>query len=235
LKTKNYFLIIIIALFAITGCSKNNPSPDPTPTGTTGATGSMGTTGATGATGATGTTGTTGFTGATLASGVYAIGVIAKSATDYSMNATIWKNGVGTMLSAENSNASGIAVQGADIYISGYSEPFNSGFDRIACYWKNKTMVKLTGATPAKANAITLKDGDIYLTGTTNTDAVYWKNGVIATLPVPSGATSPTTTGISVVGTDVYVCGWYVSAVSRNTACYWKNGILTSFTDSGTS
>lgn len=203
-------------------------------TGSTGATGVTGATGATGATGNTGATGSTGATGTTLASGVYAVGNTGVDVTDYNMYATVWKNGVSTMLSSKVSNAIAIAVQGTDIYISGYNEPYNSDNERVACYWKNNSIVTLPGAVPAQATAINLKDGDIYLVGTSDYHPVYWKNGIITTLPLPTGAITATSTGLLFVGADMYICGWSSSSTSKHTACYWKNGTVTSFSNSGT-
>ncbi|WP_431216421.1 hypothetical protein ACQ86N_18450 [Puia sp. P3] len=83
--------------------------------------------------------------------------------------------------------------------------------------------------TGKRSNSLLTPDlvPDVYVAGAVNGQAAYWKNGVLTML---TGGTF--TSGIAVVGTDVYVSGWGTSpTTSRTVAEYWKNGVLTTLTD----
>src|SRR5688572_16999533 len=68
---------------------------------------------------------------------------------------------------------------------------------------------------------------DVYVTGSLNGQAVYWKNGAAVTLTGGEIAT-----GIVVVGTDVHVCGYGVSPTTGElVAKYWLNGVATDLTN----
>ncbi len=70
-----------------------------------------------------------------------------------------------------------------------------------------------TGTTSGGSGKIT----DVYVAGSDNGQACYWKNDteVVLSTTQPSAALS-----ISVNGKDVYVCGWV-----NYEAAYWKNGV----------
>lgn len=71
---------------------------------------------------------------------------------------------------------------------------------------------------------------DIYVTGSLNGQAVYWKNKMPVILPGGNLAT-----GIVVAGTDIHVSGAGIDPATGNpVALYWKNGQLTQLSD-GTS
>ena len=55
--------------------------------------------------------------------------------------------------------------------------------------------------------------------------ATYWVNGAATVLPLPSGATGSSATGIAVSNGDVYVVGNAVEA-GGDTAAYWVNDTL---------
>jgi len=58
--------------------------------------------------------------------------------------------------------------------------------------------------------------------------AVYWKDFVVETLPVPAGSTASRASDIFVDGDNVYVSGWYVDPVTSNkVAAVWINGVVT--------
>jgi len=64
---------------------------------------------------------------------------------------------------------------------------------------------------------------DIYVAGSDNGNAVYWKNGVEVSLPGGNMAT-----GIVAIGTNVYVCGYGVNpSTGSPSPQYWLNGVLT--------
>jgi hypothetical protein len=234
-----YYLSLIIALFAITSCSKNNPTPDPTPNGTTGATGSTGATGATGNTGATGATGNTGATGTTGATGsltpkdIYVVGSI-KAVNGYYV-ATYWKNGVIKKLTDSTSNcfATSIAVVGSDVYVSGQTGSTAAAGDKTPgkniVYWKNNT---INSVGQGYGVAIAVQGTDVYIAGnglTTNsaTNVTCWKNGIPTKLH-DDPAVNSVATGIALNGSDVFVIG-NLNLVNQAAIC-WKNGLRTTLT-----
>jgi hypothetical protein len=71
---------------------------------------------------------------------------------------------------------------------------------------------------------------DIYMAGTADGNAVYWKNGQVVQL-----STHGTATGIAVTANgDVYVSGTVDSSSGAQLAVYWKNGVQVTLTDTGT-
>jgi hypothetical protein len=72
-------------------------------------------------------------------------------------------------------------------------------------------------------SSLTTLATDIYVAGSEGGQAKYWKNGVGVTLP---GGTD--CFGITVVGTDVYVCGMGTNpATGITNGVYWVNGVPT--------
>lgn len=70
---------------------------------------------------------------------------------------------------------------------------------------------------------------DVYITGSYNGMAVYWKNGTMIKLDSlqPSGA-GP----IKIVGNDLYIAGFTKDAATGSIITeYWKNGVATRITD----
>jgi hypothetical protein len=79
---------------------------------------------------------------------------------------------------------------------------------------RNSALTPL-GATP-----------DVYVAGSDNGHAVYWKNGVEVSLP--GGAMA---NGIVAIGTNVYVCGYGNDPTTgAQLVQYWLNGVLTNLT-----
>jgi hypothetical protein len=151
--------------------------------------------------------------------------------------ATIWKNGVETLLNNKysgTSTATGIAVNGTDVYVCGYSDndgsssPFSAS---IALCWKNGVPMDLEYAGGSMAYGISVKGSDVYVAGNINSPAgnraVYWKNGK-AVISVAGNITDATGNSIYVDGTDVYVAGsaYYApdTIPKPYVATYWKNG-----------
>jgi predicted RecA/RadA family phage recombinase len=96
-----------------------------------------------------------------------------------------------------------------------------------AAYWKNDTLTILkNGSNSSSGTAIAVSGSDIYVSGISNGQPCYWKNGTFVSL-----GSSGSTSGIGIIGQDVYVSG----STSSGTAVYWKNGIpVTLSPDSGT-
>lgn len=114
--------------------------------------------------------------------------------------------------------ASDTMVNKKDIYIAGVVQSTTTS---IAAYWKNDTIILLSDSTNySRATAITKAGSDIYVAGSLNGAAVYWKNGKVVTLP--TGLNSYITS-IAVSGNDVYVAGTGIENGSLP-AEYWKNG-----------
>lgn len=137
-------------------------------------------------------------------------------------SALYWKDrSLVTLDPAEN--ATGITVQGTDVYVCGNrSFPWQGGTADMACYWKNGVRVDLSNP-PSYANAIALLGKDVFVVGSATVNdkyvAVYWKNGALLQLSTENRSLA---NGITVYGMDFYVAGFDGQA-----ACYWKNGIKT--------
>jgi hypothetical protein len=65
------------------------------------------------------------------------------------------------------------------------------------------------------------KDTTVYVAGTENDRAVYWKNGTAVALT--NGQYGSNATSVFVSGNDVYICGFEFDG-KRARAGYWKNG-----------
>jgi len=161
-----------------------------------------------------------GTTGGVFANGsdVYVAGTVG---TAQGPTAVVWKNGVASLMPDTgrlNEYVNGIAVSGSDVYVSGgnYSQYLSpSSASYLACYWKNGKIHSLDSGLIGRYPASTLILG------------------------------YPTTTGLFVSGSDVYISGIKDSAFPSSTpqaysykerAMYWKNGtpVLLPVTDQGT-
>lgn len=114
--------------------------------------------------------------------------VVSSNDVYVAMTGRLWKNGVITPLnnSAQSNyaiEATGIFVVGADVYICGYS----GNSSTVAVYWKNGVSINLPEGV--EANAIYVKNNDVYVVGIGNEPPVpnagsfykglVWKNGII--------------------------------------------------------
>jgi hypothetical protein len=139
--------------------------------------------------------------------------------------AAYWKNGQITKLGA--GEATGIAVNGNDVYVVGYSDISNHGF--VAAYWKNGIRTLLAATDSSKATGITIKGNDVYISGniyisSSATLAVYWKNGALNRLGNATSQRSSMARTVTVKHNDVYVSGEATGKDSITNATYWKNG-----------
>jgi hypothetical protein len=71
---------------------------------------------------------------------------------------------------------------------------------------------------------------DVYVAGSINNAAAYWKNGAPVSLPAP-GSLRSTAKAIAVSGNDVYITGAIINNVGTDEAAIWKNGTVTLLTD----
>jgi hypothetical protein len=117
--------------------------------------------------------------------------------------ARYWKNGALVILPTETINesaANAITVAGSDLYVAGYEIIAGK---RVAKYWKNGAVVKVTDGThDAIANGIAVDGSDVYVAGyeldnSFNYIAKYWKNGTA--VPLTDGSKVAIATSIVVV------------------------------------
>lgn len=144
--------------------------------------------------------------------------------------AAYWKNNEVHQVNNtdKGSSASAIAVQGADVYLSGYV--LNTSGEIIITYWKNGVPVYLKNLGNSTMNATTgiaVRGNDVYVAGRTERyngsvqgiSATVWKNGVATyfdnDVDTDANAISITSNG------DIYVAG-----KKDGRACYWKNGSI---------
>jgi hypothetical protein len=143
--------------------------------------------------------------------------------------AACWKNQTpvpldGAVVPAYGSYGKGIAVKGADVYVTGYIE-FG------AALWKNGSLQPLDDNSGYPLDTfgfgVALNGTDVYVTGEHGNQAAYWKNGTIKDLIsgayVASGVQS-----ICFQGNDVYMGGYMVQA-----PVYWKNDTTRTLQNNG--
>ncbi len=141
-----------------------------------------------------------------------------------------WKNNIAVSLTDTTSiQTTDIAVNGSDVFVSGYTAPPYLIDNHQALCWKNGQLV-YRSPVQSIAKGVTSDGTDVYLVGyllgkdAQHTAAVYWKNGVIKNLT--DGTTEAKGYSIAQVGNDIYVAG-----AENLVAKYWKNGVAVSLTD----
>lgn len=108
-----------------------------------------------------------------------------------------------------------------DIHVVGNIMTEKSNLTK-AIYWNNNLPTLLDQSENAStATAVVISNHDVYISGSLNYKACYWKNGNIVYLPDGTEALD-----IKVVDRDVYVAG-----ENKYVACYWKNGIKTTLAE----
>lgn len=165
---------------------------------------------------------------------VYVAGETFES-TNFITTATLWKNGNIFWISEdENSSATDVEVVSGNIYISGTTE-------EGVVYWKNgvKNVMPNSSHSNFGSNSaipkIEVSNEIVYVSGVShngnNTNAAYWKNGVINTLTEMTYGIA-NATDIKVVGNDVYVSGYKGNFGEFSDALYWKNGVAVNIPNS---
>jgi hypothetical protein len=138
-------------------------------------------------------------------------------------NATIWKNGIATILGnkVKSSYASAIFVSGKDVYVCG--NQLDAKGDYTAVIWKNgiSSVIDASG----ELYTIFVSGSDVYVSGSTGNSSNWglsvFKNGKLLYFDKDGGYP----TGMFVSGNDVYVSGYGNNNGSQ--AKLWKNGVVT--------
>ncbi|HLK29661.1 MAG TPA: IPT/TIG domain-containing protein [Puia sp.] len=150
---------------------------------------------------------------------------LAGSQSPFSGNqvATYWKNGTPTPLTngTNVSEAYDLFVSGSDLYVTA-----NDGVS--SKYWKNgvATVLNTPGSFSAYPTGIYVSGTDVYVSGYYRDVAKYWKNGTMVDLTTTANnpISNESATGVTGLGSDIYICGNYLSKGDG----YWKNGTFTS-------
>lgn len=136
-----------------------------------------------------------------------------------------WKNGEMVELSESNGDADIIGVNNGDVYVLGDLSGDN-GKIRI---WKNGVMTDFTdGADYAYVYNIKFFGDDMYVVGTIDDRATYWKNGVSHTINTTLDSRAY---DILIDGADVYVAGFERAESGYTIATIWKNDESTDLSD----
>jgi hypothetical protein len=154
-----------------------------------------------------------------------------QSATSHDIG-IVWKNGeelfsVGGALT-QSSSFQDMYVVNDDVYVVGYEQPEVFTPTMRATVWKNGVPQYLTEYSSTgfpQANAIDIKDNDIYVAGRayfndeTGMIAVVWKNGELLPTYYNAGyVETGKAIDIAVVNNDIYVL-----TTQNNSAFVWKN------------
>lgn len=142
-------------------------------------------------------------------SGVYLGGIRGNGVPAY------WKNGTPMGMSSVSAGSSvyGMAVSNNDVYILGFDN-----YSQQRKLWKN--------GTPAPINlpvyAIAVNGPDVYLAGSSDSIATYWKNGVPVTLP---GSKPANISAIIFDGGTLYAAGNTSSTPNSTVPTCWHNSL----------
>lgn len=140
-----------------------------------------------------------------------------------------WKNGVFTHVEKDTDlpweEYQKVVVKKDKMYFLAYG-PGGTGAYR---YYADGVKTILPSQASASDMAVA-DNGDVYVVGKNTSDqAVYWKNGVIHELSTEDSGAA----GIAIVGSDVYITGYYMNEESYPVPVVWKNGTLTEIGEPG--
>jgi hypothetical protein len=144
-----------------------------------------------------------------------------------------WKNnGAVSLTDTSSIQTTDIAVNGNDVFVSGYTEPPYLINNHQALCWKNGQLI-YRSPVQSIAKGVISTGTDVYLVGyllgndAQHTTAAYWKNGVLQNLT--DGTSAAKGYSIAQAGSDIYVAG-----AENSVAKYWKNGVAVNLTDGTT-
>jgi hypothetical protein len=145
--------------------------------------------------------------------------------------ATYWKqDGTKTTLSSVESEVTGLAVAGTDVYAAGFE--LNNSSKMVAKIWKNGSLhwTLSDGTEHAEPHRIMVVGGDVYTAGyKTNSSgkkiAVIWKNNSVVH-SLTDGSYDAHAFALTVVGSDVYAAGVEENSNGTLIAKIWKNNTV---------
>jgi hypothetical protein len=140
--------------------------------------------------------------------------------------AVYWKDGLKINLvnqPTNNSEATDIFVTDFDVYVVGYLR--NNSAD-VATIRKNGSSTALSNSTKnSYANSVVVSGNDIYVAGSDDSKAVWWKNGIKQPIDFSENNTDSVINAIAISGNDVYMAGYQINQTSgKKNATIWKNG-----------
>lgn len=145
-------------------------------------------------------------------------------------HATLWINGklipLDTDDSYSNNWANAMYVYGSDVYIAGSDD--NKG----SIMWKNSKSTVLFDSKRTISTAatdITVKNGDIYVSGYIETKTVVWKNGIATEMPLNDRNSVRNKLSIGFDGNDLYLSSGLQANSKDVAAILWRNNVAYQF------
>ncbi|HEY4967558.1 MAG TPA: hypothetical protein VII28_14230 [Puia sp.] len=176
-------------------------------------------------------------------SDIYVCGSIEKDNNSFGTNwvrveslASYWKNGKVVYLENQAwSEATGMAIQGDDIYIVGFIAESDSVWHPV--YWKNGVLNYLSPESKGSATGIAVSGQQVYISGNTygnsSDSAIVWENGK----KVFFGEIGPMN-AVGYNGTDMFATGYLYGVpmywVGNKKVELYNNGIPDAIAFSGT-
>ncbi len=149
-----------------------------------------------------------------------------------------WKNNQFVEINYSNTSSvlwSATTVSGTDVYVAGETPlSLSTYLGYSLAYWKNGTY-NFIANTKLIVNNMAVHGNDIYIAGnmTTTTaynevQGAYYKNGILTTLPIPSGYARATVNSIYIdTNNNVYLTGAAYDSNDTPYPVYWNNGVAT--------
>ena len=140
---------------------------------------------------------------------------------------TYWKNGTPHPMDVFTESSiipsiAGIEIIGNDVYVIGnYASTGGGntpGFSQYGVYWKNGELNNL--GMNIFTRGISVSNNDIYITGSDNQGACYFKNGE----RFPLDVYGVITTEIKVLNDNIFISG-YRASTTEKTGRLWINGV----------
>ena len=140
---------------------------------------------------------------------------------------TVWKNGIPNIL-GESGSAESVVVKDGKVYMVGYIGEFYSGDAFLYVALNSSDTMVWNLEMMNRANSVFVADnGDIYVAGMANDEAVLWKNGDIIDLG-GTGKGSAESVAVNNTG-DIVVTG--IALNPNSNAVVWVNGKRTQVND----
>lgn len=152
--------------------------------------------------------------------------------------ATLWKNGIPTIVDNGNVGSLGcsVSVLGDDVYVTGQTKVLvPGGYSYVATVWKNG-VATFPDENCDYSYSSCVSGNDFYMIGYGSVDrktkSYVWKNGTQIPMTMPEGADRYYVVSIFAQGADIYVGGSYpIDGGIKNILAVWKNGTPIVFKD----